>query len=518
MKILIKNKKRSLSFQIFSIALVSSLAILINFLRSNKKVFTEDLQEDLTILIPGISSVEGLSNHRSDVDGSVPASDAFKDLFNYIIKLPFMNNTKLIESKNSINNLPKFYINIPYDNYDLILKDRLLAIKKGFLYKPKWVKGTISNKKKFAKSNFRLKGDLSDHWYSNKRLSFKVKLNKNYGTFNGMNNFYLHKLRSRTYPFSYIFQELISNFGFYSVEHKLANVTVNNSYWGLMDMQDTFGTTLMAKNKLRESLIVKFSDDYYWKNYLRSNDNPLPRKEYWLSHPRIFMDSVSTPYSKLIGQELLQFNYIANILKKEGYQDLLFNQRMLSEAEEILAVWGNFHSAGLNNIYFYFNPFTLKLEPIMTDQGRFHDIQKTYKEKSIQEVTYGFLKAKKLKENERKLLQDKTLAGIKQLIPYKLSKRYFPSDKILNLDYVNSNFNFVRNNQGLSDHKSREKLLYTDIMECKTSKNNNLDLHTLNASFNKKYLNLSPLICGEFLIKEINICDKKILANIKLNP
>ena len=225
-------------------------------MRSNKKVFTQDIQEDLTILIPGISSVKGLSNHRSDVNGSLSQSDAFKDLSSYIIRLPFMNKTKLIESKNSINNLPKFYINIPYDNYDLILKDRKLAIEKGFLYKPKWVKGTISNKK-FAKSKFRLKGDLSDHWYSNKRLSLKVKLNKNYGSFNGMNNFYLHKLRSRTYPFSYIFQELISDFGFHSVEHKLANVNVNNSYWGLMDMQDTFGTTLMAKNKL-ESLILKF--------------------------------------------------------------------------------------------------------------------------------------------------------------------------------------------------------------------------------------------------------------------
>ena len=47
------------------------------------------------------------------------------------------------------------------------------------------------------------------------------------------------------------------------------------------------------------------------------------------------MDSVSTPYSKLFGQELLQFNYIANVIRKEGYQDMLFNQRMISEAEEI---------------------------------------------------------------------------------------------------------------------------------------------------------------------------------------
>jgi len=515
---ILNQKKNRLIFQLLSISLVSFFVILTNFLRSNKKVFSQDIQEDLTILIPGISSVKGLSHHRSDVNGSVPPSDAFKDLFKYTINIPFMNKTKLIESKNAISSLPKFYINIPYDNYDYILKDRLLAINKGFLYKPKWVKGTISDEDKFAKSNFRLKGDLSDHWYSNKRLSFKVKLNKNYGSLNGMNNFYLHKLRSRTYPFSYLFQELISDFGFHSVEHKLVNVNVNNSYWGLMDMQDTFGTRLMAKNKLRESLIVRFSDDYYWKNYLRSNDNPLPRKEYWLSHPRLFIDSVSIPYSKLNGKELLQFNYITNFIKKDGYQDIIFNQRMLSEAEEILAIWGNFHAAGLNNMYFYFNPFTLKLEPIMTDQGRFQDIEKTYKEKSIQEVTYGFLRAKKLQKSERSLLQDKTMVQIKKLIPYKLSRKYFPSDRILNLDYVNSNFNFLKNNKGLVDYKGREKLLYTDMMECKTNQYKILDLHTLNASFNKNHLNLYPLTCGEFLIKEINLCNKNTLANLKFNP
>ena len=37
--------------------------------------------------------------------------------------------------------------------------------------------------------------------------------------------------------------------------------------------------------------------------------------------------------------------------------------------EEILSIWGSFHAAGFANAKYYLNPFTLKLEPLMSSLG-----------------------------------------------------------------------------------------------------------------------------------------------------
>ena len=47
--------------------------------------------------------------------------------------------------------------------------------------------------------------------------------------------------------------------------------------------------------------------------------------------------------------------------------------------EEILSIWGIFHAAGFSNIRYYLNPFTLKLEPLMSDQDRFQLISNELK-------------------------------------------------------------------------------------------------------------------------------------------
>ena len=69
-------------------------------------------------------------------------------------------------------------LSIPFNDYETILNDRSIALKKGYLSNSKWVEGKIDDGEIFMRSKFRLKGDLSDHWTADKRLSLKLKLIK----------------------------------------------------------------------------------------------------------------------------------------------------------------------------------------------------------------------------------------------------------------------------------------------------------------------------------------------------
>ena len=115
-------------------------------------------------------------------------------------------------------------LNIPFENYEIILKDRSKAIKKGALGSSKWVKGNIIHDRNFVKSRFRLKGKQQDHWLGNNKFSLKVKLSNSENILGMELVFYLHKLKSRQYPYDYIFHEVISEIGFPALDHELVKV------------------------------------------------------------------------------------------------------------------------------------------------------------------------------------------------------------------------------------------------------------------------------------------------------
>ena len=145
-------------------------------------------------------------------------------LIKNFIELPFRKKT----SKKT--EIPLLEISIPYNNLKMIYKDRQTAIKKKFSRNQNWTKGIIKYKNKKFSTRIRLKGLLSSHWEADKRFSLRFKL-KNKESILGMNGFSLHKLRSRQYPYEYIFQEILSEFGLSSTNHKIVKVKLNGVDW-----------------------------------------------------------------------------------------------------------------------------------------------------------------------------------------------------------------------------------------------------------------------------------------------
>lgn len=513
MKFFFKSPKTRINFQI-SFIIISLFSIFSIFLlRSNKKVIYMNIQEEILNRLPNISSLNNL------FDDSVNPEDRINKIKIFAKKILNINFIKSInETHNNRGDLKRLNLNIPFDNYEIILRDRSKAIKKGVLFNPKWVKGNIITDKTSLNSRFRLKGMRSDHWLANNKLSLKIDL-KNGENILGMNSFFLHKLKSRQYPYDFIFQEVLSEMGFPSLNHELVKVNMNNNNWGIMDMQDTFSKEMMGRNKLVESLIIEFSDNkkLEWERYIKGSPKSNSSNE-WLYHPRVFFRIVNRDLDDLTDQEKLKFNYIANRLIEIDYQDVIFDNNKLSKMEELLSIWGNFHPSTFRNSKYYLNPFTLKLEPLMSDQEKFKLLNDELNINSIKEITEGFLEPKTLSFIERKKIYEEILFALAKRSPYSLSRKFFPIDSQIKIDKPRKNYEFLKQNN-LKYRLNNQDSHFRDKYRCNKNFLNQIpnNFSLINAAYNNEKLIITPLLCGEIQIQEIKICDNTILKNIILN-
>ena len=136
-------------------------------------------------------------------------------------------------------------------------------------------------------------------------------------------------------------------------------------------MQEHFSSSLLEKNKMRESLIFTFSNDARFA-YRFDESEPISQDNYWLDNPRLFLKLTDKSFQKASKIEKKQFSYVQSILKRKDYQDILFSKRHLKDASDLLNLWGDFHP-----LIFQIRNFTLilflKLEPLLADQGPFRE-------------------------------------------------------------------------------------------------------------------------------------------------
>jgi len=502
-----------------SVVFLSITCVLgITFFRKNKLVILHNIFEETNIkLTPELSSIDNLSATSGANYHNISLRKRSLNYLKYILSSYFSDRSNYISSKSLRQKLPNIKLNIAYKNLDIILKDRLKTIDKGFLDKPRSVRGNIVYLDSNKPAKFRLKGDLLDHWTAGKRFSLRTKINSKSSSNSddyilGMNNFSLHKLKSRQYPYGFLFHDVIDDLGFHFIKHKIVNVDFNNTDWGLMDMQDTYGDSTFAYNQLRESLVFRFSNDVYWKIYKRTNDikDTTSRNDYWLSHPRLFVDISGRTFKSLNENEYQKYFYVLNMLRRDDYQEILFNEKLLSEAQEVLAIWGEFHPIGTSNARFYLNPFTLKLEPFMTDQGYFVDLKNS--KDSVYTKTHGFLEPIPLSLKEQNKIRLDTIKQLESKVPYLYSELYFPGDPAINLNIPRSNYEYLK----INDRSEVGKLnvdnssIYSKSLDCRDKNYNaHIKFQTLHATYNKSSLEVTPLICSKIILKSLNVCNKK---------
>jgi hypothetical protein len=428
--------KRNTKKLIPSIILISLLAFSTVINKIDILNFKYDIYEYLMTLDPGFSSARNMSEEGAPEY----QSEFFKSIS------IFKNSNQIL--RNAINKEDDTLINIKiivkFKHLKKLNSDRITALKNGYLDSPKEVSAKILHAGNVYKAKLRLKGDLSDHWKSRYRFSLKVNLNKN-ETINGMNSFTIQKPRTRQYPFDQAFQSSLRKVGNLSAKHHFAKISFNDQNWGKMLVEESMSSEYLEKFNKKESIIFKFSNDLYWKNYKKNNIKNtnakiLKTSAYRLSNSAIF-GSIYQPKKYLAVPHFRRiYTYVMEARLSKNHAHLYSKKEHLKLLISAFA-WNSFHTLMDNNSKYYFNPYTLKLSPISTDQQAFSKFNSN---------VLDLLNNTKLPLNYYQILSDLTKIQFTQTVKASLK----------NLKGIEKELNTFQNIFPLDKRKKSASLLY----------------------------------------------------------
>jgi len=241
---------------------------------------------------------------------------------------------------------------------------------------------------------------------------------------------------------------MVRDIGNLASGHKFANILVNGEDWGIMDIEELMSKEFLEKQNRKNSVIVRFSNDERWFYETISKGK---YENYRLSDPLLYLDLYNKKSLKDI-QNRKVYSYISinRLLNNNNIYDI----DSFSRALIMSSVWNNMHTLANTNSRYYFNPYTLKLEPITTDQGSWGPIQEGVAGVNTQYIkvlsNQSFLK--NLPSNLKKV--EDTVSNIEEFLAYPQSM--FPVDHKKNTKIIKDNMKKILNN--------KEKYLISQIM------------------------------------------------------
>ncbi|MBT5717373.1 MAG: hypothetical protein HOI70_10715, partial [Opitutae bacterium] len=274
------------------------------------------------------------------------------------------------EAINSIlteNDLDSIKLDVKFKHYRKIEHKRQEAIRRNLLISSDsdFVPGEISDTKESFDCKLRLKGDLSDHWASNK-FSLRIRL-KNNATILGMSSFSLQRPVTRSNSSQFLFLESLRREGLIAVRYRFVNFTMNGKGMGVYAMEEHFSKELVESQKRREGVVVSFDEYRFWKSPLYAQSNSQLASSYQAADIQARNDKRTKNHPALIKQKVTALNLLRGFQEKKLQGDAVFSPEKLGRFLAICRIWNAEHAFVFTNINFYYDPITCRLEPIGFD-------------------------------------------------------------------------------------------------------------------------------------------------------
>jgi hypothetical protein len=436
-------KSKSLIVKTTILVLVVIILSFLSFNAKDLKIERENILQYLMSMDLGFSSRYNLvDDGREEFHGS---SNELENEYNKLVNFETIKSIpKIIEYKLFANDsFERIDIDIKYINYQKIMRDRSASIKTGKKRNATKVNAILKHKGKRYKAKLRLKGDLSGHWLSKYRMSFRVEL-KNKKSIFGYTKFSLQKPREREYPYDDIFQKLNLKIGNLSSSHKYINLYVNGENWGIMNMEEHVSKEFLEKQNRKDSPIIRFTNEKSWFYRTTTNNNySLYRLKNRLD-PRFYNNKsrLKNYHNRII------LSYISK--KYRNHSKDLYDIDSFAKSFILSTFWGSFHPLSDGNSKYYFNPYTLKVEPITLDSGQFMILNNPDEipfKKHVSNIYPIVLSTQKYIDNFNKNLKyTSNIATYVQKYFNNISQ-IFPIDKVKNSKIVVDNIDKVVKNK-----------------------------------------------------------------------
>lgn len=213
-----------------------------------------------------------------------------------------------------------------------------------------WVPAKLTYHDKTHKIKIRLKGTRDSHWEHEDFWSYKIKI-KGDGTWRGMRRFAIQGPHNRNYLNEWMFQKMYGYAGVISLRYDFIQVTINGKEHPIYAVEENFDSKLIEHNQRREGPI--------FRAHLAPPFSTRPIQIY-----------NSEKYKKdkaLINQVYSAESLIEAYRQGELPASEVFDIDLMAKTLALCDLAGSFHALSYENMRFYYNPVTGKIEPIPYD-------------------------------------------------------------------------------------------------------------------------------------------------------
>jgi hypothetical protein len=270
----------------------------------------------------------------------------------------------LVTSYLTKSDLPVVYVDIAFENLTTLEENRIEALKKGYLSpdEKEYVPIKFTYKGKTIKGKARLKGDYNLHHDDPLKYSVRIKLDEHHTELN-LSKFSLQHPKVRAFHVEKMLYDFARNHGVIAPRYDYVKVVRNGESIGIMAIEEVYTSDTIDSNRRREGLFIKFDDDlinkstanvYRYYDFRTANVRAMDEKRI-LRKPFL-----KKQYSEAKG--LLEQWSRGEVLPSE-----IFDITKTGKYFAIVELFNAKHGLDFTNMFFYFDPMTKLLEPVIYD-------------------------------------------------------------------------------------------------------------------------------------------------------
>jgi len=264
--------------------------------------------------------------------------------------------------------LPTLVIDIKFRHQEHLRVKRDIALERGLLIQEDgdFVPATIRIGQRQVPVKLRLKGDLPDH-YNTDKWSMRIEV-KGDDHVLGMRRFSLQHPKVRAFQAEPIFMETLRHSGVLAVRYQFVHVIINGESKGIMALEEHFSKELVEHQARREGVFLRFDESNFF-DYLNVGGNfrSSPYDNYRNSHIKTFATKKLANSPSLSAQYQTAVGLMRSFASDQITASEIFDVDSTTSYLAVLELWGSWHGIQWNDIRFYFDPLTMKLEPIGYD-------------------------------------------------------------------------------------------------------------------------------------------------------
>jgi hypothetical protein len=203
----------------------------------------------------------------------------------------------------------------------------------------------------------RIKGDVTDHLIG-KKISFRIKDPKG--------NYSIQHPKARGYLNEWLWHKVLQEEGILTTDYSFVEVFINDSSRGLFAKELHFDT-LFGLSQNKKGLVLKFNEDGLWDFQNFKDGNSLWQNYYVYDVAPITTFKFSKNTSGVRKEWFLAGAKIVSNLREGSIDSSKIDLDAFAKYAALNDLFGSYHGLSWNNVRFFYNSISKKIEPIGFD-------------------------------------------------------------------------------------------------------------------------------------------------------